>query len=165
MGRLALETDPELVSKLADRFGQDILDENGSILRRQLANAAFSSKEGTSDLTKLTFPVLYRIANEHFDELSDSHDIVVFDAALIFEWGVERDFNLIVVVTAQRDLLLERVMDRLKINKKEAFERLAGQLPSRIKEQRADRVIYNNGSLEMLKKNAVVVLDELKRIL
>jgi len=165
MGRLALETDPDLVLKLAERFGRDILDENGSIIRRQLANAAFSSREGTKDLTDLTFPSLYRIANEHFEKLRDSHDIIIFDAALIFEWGIERDFNLIVVVTAQRDLLLERVMDRLKIEKKEAFERLSGQLPSRIKEQRADRVIYNNGSLEMLKKNAIIVLDELKRII
>ena len=56
-------------------------------------------------------------------------------------------------------------MASLFTKKKEAFERLSGQLPSRIKEQRADRVIYNNGSLEMLKKNAIIVLDELKRII
>ncbi len=165
MGRIALESDSTLVAQLAERFGDKILDENGSIIRRQLANAAFSTREGTEDLTRLTFPTLYRIANEQFDQLADTCDIVVFDAALIFEWGIEKDFNLIVVVTAQRDMLLERVMSRLGIGKKEAYERLLGQMPSRIKEQRADRVIYNNGSLEVLKKNAATVWDELSRLL
>lgn len=164
MGRLALETDKDLLNKLTDRFGSDILDENGSIVRKQLANAAFSTREGVEDLTRLTFPVLYGFAREHFDRLEGSCEIIVFDAALIYEWGIERDFDLIVVVTAQRDLLLERVMARLQIDKKEAYERLMGQMPTRLKEQRADRVIYNNSDLETLRANAVVVWNELMRI-
>ena len=154
MGRLALEVDPELRCRLGERFGNDILNADGMIIRPRLAAAAFSSPEGQRDLTRITFPTLYRLAREHLNNLAVHNKVIVFDAALIYEWGVENDFDKIVVVTATRDILIQRAIKRLGISEMEAEDRLCTQIPSHEKEQRADWVIVNDNDIIQLKRKA-----------
>ena len=161
MGRLALSTDESLRLKLVERFGNEILDTSGQILHTRLAEAAFNSPGGVGDLTELTFPTLYRLAQRQFHELVNLYRVIVFDAALIFEWGVEGDFDVTVVVTSPDLLLIERSSSRLGIDHEQAASRLAGQLSSNEKARRADLVISNNLSLERLREKAVEMWDRL----
>ena len=161
MGRLALSTDEDLRLKLSERFGNEILDTTGQILHTKLAEAAFNSPGDVQDLTELTFPTLYRLAREEFRKLAHLYRVVVFDAALIFKWGVEDDFDVIVAVTSPDLLLIERASARLGIDPEQAASRLAGQLSSMEKARRTDLVINNNSSLTELKRKAVEVWDRL----
>jgi len=161
MGRLALETAPELRQQLAERFGRDILLPDGSVNRPILAMRAFASDENSADLTRLTFPTLYRLAREQCEQLGTTHRIVVFDAALIFEWGVERDFDKIITVTAAQKDLICRVAGRLGITCAMADERLSRQLPPSEKARRADYVIVNDGTIEQLIEKAERVWREI----
>ncbi|MCF7811134.1 dephospho-CoA kinase [bacterium] len=160
MGRLALLSDAELRLKLSKRFGNDILDSSGSIITGKLAEAAFATPESASDLTKITFPTLNRLAHQRFTELSETHSIVVYDAALIFEWGIEQDFDKIVVVTAPIEDLINRASKRLHISREQAKGRLHGQISNVEKVKRADIVIMNDGSIEELKVKAHKVWEE-----
>jgi len=157
MGRQALLVDAELRGNLAERFGREILDENGHVIRYKLAGAAFNSPGGVADLTRLTFPTLNRLAREYFRRLSLDHRVVVYDAALIFEWGIEGDFDRIVVVTAPRDKLILRTMTRLGISRQQAENRLKGQIGIDEKVKKADIVIVNDGSIDELKVKAADV--------
>lgn len=154
MGRLALDVDSSMREMLAERFGEEILDDNGQIIRSRLAAVAFGTAGGRKDLTAITFPTLYRLAAEKLDELSRQHSVIVFDAALIFEWGVERDFDLIVVVNAPYKVLIERVKGRLGIDSRDAEDRLMAQLSSDEKVRRADIVIENEKGFEELRIKA-----------
>ena len=151
MGRRALETDADMRRSLAERFGAGILNAEGLIDRSALAEAAFATAEGRAELTRLTFPTLYRLAQAEMGRLEqDGAQVVVFDAALIFEWGVERDFDRIVVVTAPKKLLIDRATQRLNISRGEAENRLRAQLSPAEKVRRADYVIFNNTNIEEL---------------
>ncbi len=161
MGRLALETDPELRDRLVERFGKGILDSTGAIDRQALAGSAFDQPEGRRDLTLLTFPTLYRLVREKMDEISERHRVVVFDAALIFEWGVEGDFDLIVTVSAPPGLLIERAVQRLGISPDQAGSRLKGQLDPDEKMRRADRVLWNDRDPEALRRQAEALWEEI----
>jgi len=160
MGRLALSVDTELRLKLRKRFGSDILDDSGKVIPGKLAETAFASPESTSDLTKITFPTLNRLAHQRFTELFVTHSIIVYDAALIFEWGIERDFDKIIVVTAPVEDLINRASQRLHIGREQAKGRLHGQISIDEKVKRADIVIVNDGSLEDLKVRAQKVWEE-----
>jgi dephospho-CoA kinase len=162
MGRLALSSDAELRLKLSNRFGADILDDTGSVIPARLAEAAFATLESTSDLTKITFPILNKLAQEKFKELSNTHSIIVYDAALIFEWGIERDFDKIVVVIAPLKDLVNRASKRLRISKNQAENRLHGQISIDEKIRRADIVINNDGTIEELRTKADTVWKELQ---
>ncbi len=162
MGRQALLVDAELRRKLAERFGREILDGEGQVIRRKLAEAAFGSADGAADLTRLTFPVLNRLARQGFQKLSKTHSVIVYDAALIFEWGIDGDFDRIVVVTAPYEQLIGRTVKRLGISRRQAEGRLQGQIGIDEKVSRADIVIVNDGSIDELRLKAGEVWEELK---
>jgi len=157
MGRLALETDDHLRRALVSRFGNDVISSTGEIIRANLANVAFQSADNQRDLTRITFPALYTLARREMTGLKASHGVVVFDAALIYEWDIAGDFDKIVVVTAPRSILVRNSAGRLRITHEEAEERLDRQLPVVEKTSRADIVISNDGSLEELAAKAVDV--------
>ena len=161
MGKLALEIDSRIRAELTDRFGKEINDPDGNINRSKLAAAAFATPDGQRDLTRITFPSLYRLASDHIHKLSSRHEVVVFDAALIYEWGVENDFDKIVVVTASRDKLIERAVLRLGIDQQEATRRLDSQIPPEEKARRSDHLIINDGDIDMLKHRAEIVWKEI----
>lgn len=160
MGRRALEQDPLLQRMLAHHFGSDILHPDGSVNRQRLAEVAFASPQSAQLLTELTFPSLYQRAWEEMGRLSLDHNIVVFDAALIMEWGVEGDFDYIVAVISSYDRLIERAMKK-GLSREEASRRLNGQLPVSEKARRAHRVISNDGTLEDLFDQARLAWEEL----
>ncbi|NQU04858.1 MAG: dephospho-CoA kinase [Calditrichaeota bacterium] len=163
MGRLALSVDVGLRRKLAERFGDSILDDEGGVIPSKLAEAAFSDTKSASDLTRLTFSTLNRLARERFQELSEKHSIIIYDAALIFEWGIEHDFERVVVVTAPLEDLIGRASKRLNISRVQAENRLEGQISIEEKVRRADIVIINDGSIEELKLKAGKVWEEIIR--
>lgn len=154
VGKLALETDPGLQAALIDRFGTHIVDSAGQIVRAKLADAAFGSPQNQIDLTRITFPVLYRIACEKMTSLANSHKIIVFDAALIFEWGIEKDFDRIVVVSAVEEVLIRNSSRRLGISITDAEERLSRQISALEKVRRADFIITNDGTIDELRLKA-----------
>lgn len=162
MGRLTL-LNAEVISKLVSRFGQRIISEvDGSIDRWELSNIAFSSPIGHRDLTAITFPELYRLSNEHFESAINRGKPVVFDAALIFEWGIEADFDIIVVVNASEDMIIKRAAIKLNISATDIQNRISAQIPTEEKMQRADHVIENDGSLIDLTKKAEVMWKAIK---
>ena len=161
MGRTVLSVDSDLRKRLAERFGRDILDSHGQVIRPKLAEAAFKSPGGTEELTRLTFPALYRLARAKFHELANHHKVIVFDAALIFEWGIEGDFDLVVTVTSPEEELIRRAAARLGIDHAQAAARLNGQVSREEKIRRADRVIVNDGSIHDLEKMAVELWVEI----
>jgi len=161
IGRLALLS-PTLIQRLTARYGNGIIDtDDGSIDRKALSQAAFSTASGRKDLISITFPELYRLAAEHFQAAAKTGKMVVFDAALIYEWGVESDFNHVIVVTASVEKIILNATNNLNTTAAEVHNRLKAQLPVAEKIFRADRVIINDGDLDKLKKEAAIVWDEL----
>lgn len=161
MGRLALEHDADLRKRLAERFGAEILTSGDKIDRRKLAAVAFADLSAQRDLTRLTFPALYSLARKSLMDLTRNHQVVVFDAALIFEWGVEQDFDLIVAVDAPRERMVRNAVERLGITEQKALARLAMQISPEMKCRLAHEVIYNDGDLEQLRENARQMWDRI----
>lgn len=161
MGKRALNECPALREKLAHRFDNQILDDSGQIIRTRLAEAAFATKWGRRDLTSITFPFLYDIAKREFDKKGKLSRLVIFDAALIFEWQIEEDFDGIIVVTAPEEMLIHRVCSRLSIPLQQAKQRLQAQIPPTQKARNADYVIENTGSILDLKQRVRDVWDKI----
>lgn len=159
MGHLALQSNEGLRLQLADRFGNSILDQNKQVKKTELARIAFSTKVNQQALTEITFPALYSLACEHLNQIESEGNPSVFDAALIYEWGVEGDFDFVVVVTAPEKMLIQRVTQRLGIDSKEAASRLANQMSPRKKARKADFVIVNDKSFAHLRDEALKVWD------
>jgi len=162
MGRLALKNQ-SVIDDLTSRFGKDVIDfDDGTINRSELGRIAFSSTTGRKDLLSITFPELYRIAKQHFSSAVMQGKTVVFDAALIYEWGVEADFDSIVVVNALMDTAIQRSATKLNTSKEEIRNRLSAQISAEEKMRRADHVIDNDGNLDELVDKATLMWSKLE---
>ena len=88
------------------------------------------------------------------------------EAALIFEAGVEKQFDVIVVVAASEKTIVKRLMKRDGITKDDILNRIRSQMPLADKIKRADFVIHNVGSLDELNhkvKRLIIWLNNQER--
>src|SRR5690606_41911174 len=89
--------------------------------------------------------------------------IVVSDIPLLFEVGLEDEFEVVVLVDAPEPVRLERLVRDRGLARDEAQRMIAAQMPSAAKRARADIVIENAGSIEELEASAERVWRDLEK--
>ena len=156
-----LESDGNLVGQLADAFGDDLVDDHGRLDRRKLAHRAFSNDETRQHLDRLLRKPLERLLWETMDQLASTARIVILDAPLVFEWGIESHFSALIVVTVDSETALLRLQDR-GVSEDEARRRRSAQWPAERQSELADFVVDNNSDLTNLEAQADVVWQALQ---
>jgi dephospho-CoA kinase len=153
LGQAALR-DPDIRARVASRWGEDIVDENGEIDRRRLAAIVFADPEERKALEAITHPwIRQRIRAEIEEACSDPRvPFVVFDAAVMLEAGWNVVCDRLVFIEAPRAQRLERVARQRGWSEKEVDSREQAQLPLTEKAIRADHVVDNSASLEHLNR-------------
>ena len=136
---------------LAREFGEDILDENGNLKRRMLADRAFSTPEGTEALTRITFPEIRRRILEQVEEATLRVERICFvDGAVIVGTPMEPEFEKIILVETPLEESIRRITARDGISPEMARRRLDAQTPVEQLEQAAHIILRNEGSLDQL---------------
>jgi dephospho-CoA kinase len=80
--------------------------------------------------------------------------VVVIDAALIVEWGLEKELDHLIFVESKEENKIKRLQKEKGYSKKEALDRIKSQLPEKVKEKKADVVIRNDEGLAELRTAA-----------
>lgn len=140
----------ELRGPLVEAFGESILGETGDVVREKLADLVFENPESKQRLEDMIHPAVRRRYREARDALGPG-EILVYDVPLLFEAGLEADFDLVITVSAPEEQRLERVKARSNWDENEWRRREAAQLPLSEKEKRADLIIRNDHSPAALK--------------
>lgn len=148
LGRRVLEGSPELLADVRARFGDDVFEADGTLRRRALGERVFAGREHARWLTERTFAGIHRLWRE--TAARAEREVVVFDAALIFEWGIESEFDLLLSITASRDHIQRRLHREARLTPAEIESRLAAQIPPADKARQAHVEITNDGTIEEL---------------
>lgn len=132
------------------RWGTDVLTPNGELDRAALRQLVFADPKEREALNAIVHP---RIAVRR-DELlararADGAPVVVCDIPLLFETGLQRDFDRVILVDAPLEVRRRRLRDR-GLGDAEAERMIAAQLPAETKRAAADFVIDNGGTLSEL---------------
>lgn len=151
--------------KTVEYFGKDILKKNGEIDRKVLGDKVFSNPKLLKVLNSLTHPFIFEEIKRQLEE-AYLDDIIFLDIPLLFEeydnilkYGIH--FDEIWLVFADRDTQIKRLMKRNDLTKKEAIERIDAQIDMDWKKGKATRIIYNLHSIENLKKDINLLLENL----
>ncbi len=153
--------DEALRKELTLAFGEEILSPGGEINRAVLAEKVFADKKELDRLNALVHPALSRYLRERIAALLADHDCVVLDAALIVEWDMVAEMDLLVVVTAPEAVRLARLIKRGGYTREQAEMRLFSQMPESEKAARAHVVVANDGSYEDLKAKTAELWREI----
>lgn len=162
VGKKLYSIDPTLKNKIVEAFGNDILDDSGEVSFKELAAVAFKNSFSVGLLNSITHPFIKIAIREKIIELSISHDVILVDAALLYEGELLYSVDYIITVTAPEELRVKRVVDSGRFSEEEVRKRMALQLPEKEKADRADYVIANVGTIEELRAK---VEDVYKKIM
>lgn len=142
VAREILIDNPELINTLANKFGEDIL-ENGVLNRKKLAQKAFSTPERTNLLNSIMHPAINEKIQQEAKKAFETNNVVIVDAAAIIESGFADTCDKLIVVTAPEDVRKERIIKRDNISEKDALIRINGQKADAFYNDKADYIIKN----------------------
>jgi dephospho-CoA kinase len=153
-------------NELIKAFGKEILQEDGFIHRKKLADKVFADPKKRKLLNQILHPRIKEEMDRRTKEIGqkDPEAIVVIDAPLIVELGDHREMDKLIVVASTQTQQIERLKERDGIGPEEALRILSSQMPVEEKVNLADFVIRNEGSLEETKKRAKEVFKELRKV-
>lgn len=139
----------EVLRRVEEAFGADVVDGHGRLLREKLGRIVFADVASRQQLESIMHPAIIEEANRRIDEMGQQgHAVVFYEAALLVETGRYREMDRLVVVIADDEVRIERLISRSLLSRQEAQRRLSAQLPQENKERLADYVIDNSGTFE-----------------
>lgn len=141
-----------LRADIAEAFGPESYDAEGRLDRAYLTEAVFSDAENVRRINALVHPRVFEAFAERKERAAEAGtDLLVHEAALIFEAGGEAHLDAIAVVDAPEHVRIRRVMARDGVSEEKVRARMAHQLPAAEKRRRADYVLGNGGTEEALR--------------
>jgi len=146
----------EIKKEIQDAFEET--NKEGKIDRKKLGNIVFSDRRKLEKLNAIVHPLLLQKLKEEIEKRKDN--IIVVNAALIFEWGIEKWFDKIILVTAEKENRIDRLLKN-NLSRKGAIQRINSQMDEREKVKKSDIIIKNNGTLKGLKKKTLNVIQEI----
>jgi len=157
--RQLLEDDAAIIVSIKNRFGDAVLNPDGSVNRKALASIVFSNKAELEWLENLLHPPVIKAFQAQIKE--DPAGDWVVEIPLLFEKKLEKYFDYTLCLSST----IERQLERLKqqgFTQKEIESRLACQLPLEEKEKRADFVISNYTTIDILREQITSLVQELR---
>ncbi|MBV2224742.1 MAG: dephospho-CoA kinase [Cloacibacterium sp.] len=157
-----VNVDENLKSKIIELLGSESYDENGKYNRKFVAEKVFDHQELLLKLNQIIHPAV----KIHFENWVNAQnaEFVFKETALLFELKLNESCYQSILVTADENIRIKRVMDRDGRTYREVKEIIDKQMPEVDKVKLADFVIQNNTDLESLKEFTHQVIDELQRM-
>lgn len=130
-------------------FPDDFFLPDGRINRPVLRKAIFSDRELRVRLDNILHPLVRKELLAHAVVAKTKGIDLVAEIPLLFEKGWQGDFDCSLVVFADAETCMNRIVQRDLVSKDEARESISSQMPLVEKCKLGDRVIDNSGSFDV----------------
>jgi dephospho-CoA kinase len=178
IGRELMQPGQQVFADIVRAFGSEVLNSDGTLNRRLLADLAFHHKR-LAELNRIVHPAVIAAQQKWAERIfaEQPSAVAIVESALIFEAdqqgtipGWRQRFDRIVLVTAPVELRISRYLERRLQQpnaspraeiESDARSRLAAQMPDSEKIPLSDYVIVNDGSLDETRRRAEAVYAEL----
>jgi dephospho-CoA kinase len=160
IGKRVVERNSNVLSKIVQEFGYGILNATYKLNRRKLGKIVFSNKNSKKKLDSIVHPVLLRELKKALDRAVKINDLIIIDAALLVDWGWEKNVDKLILVDADDSVKIGRLTAK-GYTEAEAKMRLDMQISTERLKEAADIVVTNNDSVEELRTKVEKILKEL----
>ncbi len=164
ISRKIVEPDSKAIKLIAGAFGKDFINRDGSLNRAKLSRTIFNNSEKRELLNNILHPIILDKIWKEIEKIEKAEKscLIVVDIPLLFECGLQKNFDINIVVTAEMETRIKRIMKRDNISREEAQKKITAQLPCSKKIKLADYVIDNSGKIEELEYKTVAILKKLQ---
>lgn len=154
LGRDALHPGEPAWHSVVSQFGDEILTPAMEIDRKRLAALVFSDPGKLAALNAIVHPVIMEGIADALERYAGTDDVVVLDAALIIELGLQSAVDLLVAVVAAEGTRTKRLVEQRDMTAEDVIARMNVQAPTEEIAARAEVVVKNEGTLEDLAAEA-----------
>lgn len=150
--------------EISDEFGSNILLEDGSINRKLLGSIIFKDPQKRVALNSILHPKIFEEAEKQIKEIEREKPdaIVILDVALLIETKAYDRVDVVILVCADEELQIKRLMERDGLTRDDALERIRAQMPSDMKKRYADFIIDTSTSQEDVRNQTIEIFEKLK---
>ncbi|AVQ16883.1 dephospho-CoA kinase [Fusobacterium gonidiaformans 3-1-5R] len=144
-----LQEQKEVLKEFLEIFGESVLLENRSLNRQKLREIVFQDKTALQKINRIMHPKV----REKFEDVRSrtlKEEIVFFDIPLLFEAHFEDLCEKIILVCAEREVQIRRVIQRDNSSRELAEKIINSQAKEEEKRKKSDYIIENNGTVEEL---------------
>lgn len=131
---------PEVSQAIAHKFDIQLLDD-GSINKKELASIVFKDKVKLEQLNSIIHPKVHDRFKEWVSQQNAAY--IIYEAAIIFEQNRASDFDFTILVTAPKNIRIERIQKRDQVSSSEVKSRMDAQWPEDKKQKLADFIVEN----------------------
>ncbi|MCL2166172.1 MAG: dephospho-CoA kinase [Clostridiales bacterium] len=161
ISRRITEPGSPVLRDIAEAFGEDCLDEEGCLRRKELGRIIFGNPESRLRLNRIMHPRISERIQEEIRKYQDAGEpVILYSAPLLLEGGSKGMTDEVWLVALEPKEQIRRLMDRDGINEEEAAARLRAQSSLEEKLALADKVIDNNRSREEAMAQAKALWEE-----
>ena len=166
MAREAVAPGSTAFKKIVHYFGNTILLSDGTLNRKKLRRMITDDSDARLAMERFIHHEVAKLIlkNVVFAEKEGSR-MVVIEVPLLFELDMKEKFNWVVVVSADKELRVKRLMERDQTSRDEAMHLIDVQMPEKEKIYRADYVVRNEGSMENLVESVDILFNNLNNII
>jgi dephospho-CoA kinase len=164
IARLVVEQGSPILKLIQKHFGHEIIQEDGSLNRMQLAEVIFKDQQARQQLNEIIHPAILKQIDQELEGFAQSgQSCAVLDAPLLFETALDKKMDATILVWAPEDVCLKRLVQFRGFTETDARLRIQAQLPIEEKRKKADYIIDNSGSIEKTRKESLSVLEQIRR--
>ena len=145
----------EIYKKIINAFSRSILKKNKTIDRKKIAKVVFKDKKLLQKLNRIIHPEVIKIIENQI--CASTKEIVVLDAPLLIEAGLERLVDKLIVVSIHKKKQIERALKKASLSEADILKRIKAQIPLKDKIRLADFVIDNSSTIGKTRKQVVSI--------
>ncbi len=164
LARQVVEPGLPALEALADAFGTDILQPDGSLNRAALGQIVFGNAEALARLNAIVHPEVRALTTRLITEAGERNPdaIVVYDVPLLVEAAVGHPFDLIVVAQADEAVRVERMTSLRGMSREDALGRIRSQTTDAERAAIANVIIDTGGSLEHTRAQVADLFEKVR---
>jgi len=168
LARDAVAPNSAAISSIRSHFGDEFILPDGNLNRGQMAELVFSDQSKKKKLEAIVHPEVRRLLLQSLSEIMANPErpmLVVYLIPLLFETNTPaEDFDAVISISCDTETALKRILKRDNISKELASKKIASQMAVEEKNKRADFVLDNSSTLEVLQKQVKELLPELRTL-
>lgn len=152
-----------VLDRMAERFGDHIVLDDGSLDRAAVAKIVFNDEQALADLNGIVHPAMQDEIRRQIEAHRGTDRVVVLDFPLLGE-NPRHDLRATIVVDIPVEVAVERLVDQRGMDPDDARARITSQISREDRLARATHVIDNSGDVVTLTRQVDRLWDELRAL-